>query len=1110
MIVLISFFVSLSLSANNADTLIQCSLFVEQFITEHIAIDHIDQQRVQLIQDFDVCQTSQLQNDGFGYIDADNNTLFVYSETIYNACIPHANNGTAITTIPGRETVFDAHSIHAIHADVQLQQAGNIDEIFLDHFGPGILSQSTSTDIAFVLIDLMTGTRVDTQYLEVIPGGWVESNMVSFDHSELQSTYWRVDVIPYGVTNPSVAAQHQWLKLDNIGVNATINNYCKPLTFGGSELIAYIPTCGSAGYYKYRLTYLDACKNWIEKKYLVEVVDTKTPGINCPVDVTVSANNACSYLYYVDADVYDMCSQVTVYAEYAAQDYQHPLGTYIELGHGAHEIVYIAQDQCDNTSTCKVTVTVMDDTPPTAICGPTVVSLIDDGTAKLYAASVDEGSHDNYCGPIGLQIRKMVDICNLDQELEFLDCLIYCCEETLEPQMVILRATDQYGNINDCMTQVTIQDKIDPKIICPEDVVVRCDEFDIDSIWGKPIVIDNCNTPKISKTYDTSDLYDCGNTGWYGQLKIDWSIQGTQVTCSQAVEVQADLATEKDISWPMDYIHDGCIQDVIELDPSVLPHGYGVPVFSNNTCQKYVSSYQDAEVYFGPNGPGIGICKKYIRTWTVISWCGYSSFEYRQVLKIKNNNPPRFGSTPRDTVLCSYDKNCQGLDHIKDIVSYIIDDDCGSIATYFVIDETVYDDSTFPTWWNMGQTQVTVVATDQCHNTSSAEFVVDVQDCKAPNGYCQPIHTTLNNHQQVELWASDIASGEDNCTASDDLMYSFSEDLNDSVITFYCDDIGTNTILVYIWDQEGNRSACSTYVQIEDNQEWCPDVGARGTVQGSIHTIDGTPIINVLLEIPSGMSMCLDGEYMLPLEVEDKYIRASKDTDFLYGVSTLDLLKIQKHILGEEIFEHWWQYIAADINNDGTITAIDLIELRKLILGIVDVLPHNDSYQFFELGLEQAQVVMIDSKSENVVNFVGIKIGDVDGTSLSIASDDPEVLNLLSILDNKIVADNQTSSENGGLDVLRTEATKNTATVETNKKMDTGGLKIYPNPVENMLNIESNGVFLYQILDMRGEVFRQGKSEDAILLDVQSLPGGIYPLKITRDDKVSIKTFIKI
>jgi hypothetical protein len=59
-----------------------------------------------------------------------------------------------------------------------------------------------------------------------------------------------------------------------------------------------------------------------------------------------------------------------------------------------------------------------------------------------------------------------------------------------------------------------------------------------------------------------------------------------------------------------------------------------------------------------------------------------------------------------------------------------------------------------------------------------------------------------------------------------------------------------------------------------------------------------------------------------------------KDNDPLNGVSTFDLVLINKHILGLEPLNSPYKMIAADANNSRSITTFDIVELRKLILGI--------------------------------------------------------------------------------------------------------------------------------------------------------------------------------
>ena len=128
----------------------------------------------------------------------------------------------------------------------------------------------------------------------------------------------------------------------------------------------------------------------------------------------------------------------------------------------------------------------------------------------------------------------------------------------------------------------------------------------------------------------------------------------------------------------------------------------------------------------------------------------------------------------------------------------------------------------------------------------------------------------------------------------------------------------------------------------------------------------------------------------------DYQIKPELNEDFLKGVTTVDLIHIQRHILGLVKFDSPYQMIAADADNSQSISAIDLLQLRKLILGIQNELPNNTSYRFAnsnqELALsnpwaiEEANLVLNASNDMNT-NFSAIKVGDVS-TFLNLDSKD--------------------------------------------------------------------------------------------------------------------------
>jgi len=99
----------------------------------------------------------------------------------------------------------------------------------------------------------------------------------------------------------------------------------------------------------------------------------------------------------------------------------------------------------------------------------------------------------------------------------------------------------------------------------------------------------------------------------------------------------------------------------------------------------------------------------------------------------------------------------------------------------------------------------------------------------------------------------------------------------------------------------------------------------------------------------------------------------AKNDNPLNGVSTFDLVLINRQILGLEPFELPWQFVAADVNLSNSVSTIDIVELRKLILGIYDTLPQVPSWVF--------SPPMDTLYPQQCPQFSAIKKGDVNGSA---------------------------------------------------------------------------------------------------------------------------------
>ncbi|MFK7934888.1 MAG: redoxin family protein [Saprospiraceae bacterium] len=122
-------------------------------------------------------------------------------------------------------------------------------------------------------------------------------------------------------------------------------------------------------------------------------------------------------------------------------------------------------------------------------------------------------------------------------------------------------------------------------------------------------------------------------------------------------------------------------------------------------------------------------------------------------------------------------------------------------------------------------------------------------------------------------------------------------------------------------------------------------------------------------------SLLPSGEYSLELK------KTSTPTT---GVSTFDLIKIRKHILGLETFDTPWQFLAADVNGSGTISTADLIRIRKVILGIDADFGNVPNWRFYDAELEDGipiefinRVIKTDDALNNL-QIRAVKAGDVN------------------------------------------------------------------------------------------------------------------------------------
>lgn len=165
---------------------------------------------------------------------------------------------------------------------------------------------------------------------------------------------------------------------------------------------------------------------------------------------------------------------------------------------------------------------------------------------------------------------------------------------------------------------------------------------------------------------------------------------------------------------------------------------------------------------------------------------------------------------------------------------------------------------------------------------------------------------------------------------------------------------------------------------------------------GMIKTENGENVDSVLVNLNGEVTdeMLANGNFDFEVPFgADCTLVPTKDINIRNGVTTIDIVNIQRHILFIEALDSPYKIIAADVNRSDAVTAFDLVNMRQVILFIADEFPDNDSWRFVpenyvffdpENPLTEDPPHYLDLPNvtgNDMANFIGIKIGDVNGSA---------------------------------------------------------------------------------------------------------------------------------
>ncbi len=604
---------------------------------------------------------------------------------------------------------------------------------------------------------------------------------------------------------------------------------------------------------------------------------------------------------------------------------------------------------------------------------------------------------------------------------------------------------DLFGRYNECMVEVEVQDKLPPVVTCPPDITITCTyDFDPDDLdqfgivalaqedreaiiiddpdfsdtpvnWGMDgFTLDNC-VVDIRETI-IKEINTC-NVGEIRRLFVAEDAGDRTAQCLQRITIiRSDTFDRNNITWPLNYEATNLGCDAGTLPPESLPPLFDEPTFTETECEQVATSYEDEIFIF--NGEEEA-CFKIIRTWKVIDWCGeyedpengtmFPIYSHQQVIKVFNDIAPQITSDCGPLQICTFDDQC--ADGFIEL-NVTAQDDCTENLNYsYKIDlnqDDIYEieasGSNATGSYPVGRHNILWTVEDACGNKTSCTQEFNIANCKKPTPLCYDgiITVVMESTGTVDIWASDLDKGSYHICDQIKVFVSFSPDSLVLNRTFTCDDLGDNEVDLWVIDENGNSDFCTVTVTVQDdnNGNACDGFNDDGDILGLITTEDDDEVADVNVTLEGGsVDDAITGENGLfafpdmPFGGSYTVVPHSNDNP-LNGISTFDILLIQRHIQGVRRLDSPYKVIAADVNNTEEVTALDIIELRRLLLGYYSEFQNNTSWRFIDenhiftddlnpWNEDFPEEYVIDPFEDHMmdVNFKAVKIGDVNGSA---------------------------------------------------------------------------------------------------------------------------------
>ncbi|MCB9234633.1 MAG: HYR domain-containing protein [Bacteroidia bacterium] len=310
--------------------------------------------------------------------------------------------------------------------------------------------------------------------------------------------------------------------LPNFATLATVSDNCSPV---GNITKTQSPAAGTTvglGVTTVTITATDQSGNNATCTPTFTVVDNTPPVVTCPSNQTASANSNCQASlpnFATLATATDNCSNTTNISKTQSP----AAGTLVGLGNTT--VTVTATDQAGKSSTCTVTFTVSDVTPPVVTCPSNQTSSANASCQAGVPNFFSSATATDNCSSTG-NITK--------SQSPSVGTLVGLGNTT-----VTVTATDQAGNSSTCTATFTVIDNTPPTISCPASQTIPATSGSgAVATYTAPVGADNCSGSSTSQTAGLSS----GSTFPIGTTTNTFQVTdgaGNTASCSFDIVVNA-------------------------------------------------------------------------------------------------------------------------------------------------------------------------------------------------------------------------------------------------------------------------------------------------------------------------------------------------------------------------------------------------------------------------------------------------------------------------------------------------------------------------------------------------------------------------------------------